>query len=145
MPLPDMLPGAPAGGMEPLADMLPGAPPPGGMLELLDGIWPGFSAGGMEPLADTLPGAPPGGIVALADTFPAFPSAGAVVLDVLLLVHPDIATIDKSSKPITKKLIFFIVLPQTLMDVNSQSRGFRSINPEFSISVIQFREFGDLL
>jgi hypothetical protein len=93
-----------AGGMVPLPDMLPGAP-----------------AGGMEPLADMLPGAPSGGIVALADTFPAFPSAGAVVLDVLLLVHPDIATIDKSSKPITKKLILFIVLPHTFMAVNSQS------------------------
>ncbi len=110
VPLPDMLPGAPPGGMVELLDMLPGAPP-GGMVELLD-MLPGAPPGGMVELLDMLPGAPPGGMVALLDTLLALSAEEVVVSDVLLLVHPDIATTDISSKPITKKLIFFIIVPQ---------------------------------
>jgi hypothetical protein len=36
------------------------------------------------------------------------------VSDSLLSAHPDIATIEKSSKPITKKLIFFIIFTSIL-------------------------------
>jgi hypothetical protein len=108
VPLPDMLPGAPPGGMVELLDMLPGAPP-GGMVELLD-MLPG-PAGGMVPF-DMLSAFPAGGMVALLDTLLALSAEEVVVSDVLLLVHPDIATTDISSKPITKKLIFFIIVPQ---------------------------------
>ena len=57
-------------------------------------------------------GTPPVVMVALLDTLLALSAEEVVVSDVLLLVHPDIATTDISSKPITKKLIFFIIVPQ---------------------------------
>jgi hypothetical protein len=105
----DMLPG-PAGGIVPLPDMLPDMlPGAGGMVELLD-MLPG-PAGGMVPF-DMLSAFPAGGMVALLDTLLALSAEEVVVSDVLLLVHPDIATTDISSKPITKKLIFFIIVPQ---------------------------------
>lgn len=109
-----------AGGME---ELFPGASPGWGMVELLPGIFPaggwggivellpGISpAGGMLALGDILPGASPaGGTSDPEDKLPPSSSEGVALSAFSSPVHPDIATIEKSSKPITKKLIFFIL------------------------------------
>ncbi len=84
------------------------------MVELL----PGLLAGGAPPggIVELLPGLPPGSIVELGDTLPESSSVGAVVSD-FLSVHPDITTIDISSKPITKKTYFFHYITSRVIEI----------------------------
>jgi hypothetical protein len=111
-----------------LNGILPGFPP--GDIEELNGILPGFPPGGIEELGGILPGFSPGGIEVLdgisTELLPEFTPAGGTVefnalfSDSLLSVHPEITTIDISSKPINKRFNFFITLPHILThSVNS--------------------------
>jgi hypothetical protein len=124
-----------------LEGILPGFPPGGGIVEL-EGILPGFPPGGsIVELEGILPGFPPaGGIVELGgkltELLPEFSPVGVTVeldsllSDALLFVHPDITTTDISSKPITKKLIFFIELPRPLFNLSSEIIGLGIFLPD---------------